>query len=119
MNSFYARIGSPMGGGERVVGITGRTANGLLRIVDVDARGNVIGNQTYIPANVPYTELHLGPDGYLLDGADNEKEEIDWAAHEDKLEYNEEGEAKISGGEMSSVSPTNPALGGFPELQGE
>jgi len=118
MSSYYAKIGSVMGGGERLVAVTGRLQNGLMRVVDVDVSGNPLGAQSYVPSNVPLIEMEKSPQGYLVEAGGQVEEEIDWAAHEDKVEYNEDGEPEVKS-EVSSVSPTNPALAGFPELQGE
>lgn len=120
MSSYYAKIETQLGSGERLVAVTGQLQGGLLRVVDVDMQGNPVGSQTYLPANVEIIELEKGADGLLQPiGGDNELEEsIDWAAHEDKVTYNEDGEPEVQG-QVSSVSPTNPAMAAFPELSGE
>jgi hypothetical protein len=120
MTSYYAKIGAPMGGGERLVAVTGQLTSGLLRVVDVDIYGNAIGQPSYVPVNPNIQILTKDKSGQLTTANNDEEQKNDWAAHETTAEYVEGNEG--SGGvtvEVSSVSPTNPAMAAFPELQGE
>jgi hypothetical protein len=73
-----------MGGGERLVAVTGHLYGGLLRVLDVDINGQPIGSPSYLPANQIISEMEIGPAGTLVEKADESEEEIDWTAHEDQ-----------------------------------
>lgn len=113
--------GQAMGGGDRLVGVTGSTQGGLLRIVDVDISGNPIGEPTFLPANVPQTIMVQGPDGFLVEATEVTNEEIDWSAHESSTgRIAEDGSVEEESDVESIISDgkVNPALAAFPDLQG-
>jgi hypothetical protein len=114
MSSYYARIIQGMGA-ERLVAITGRTGVAL-RVIDVDATGHPIGGAAYVPANVPQVELIVGPNGFLVEPENDTTQEIDWEAHESTTGQ-DNGSEEENSSDVSSVSPRNPALGAFPQLQ--
>lgn len=123
MSSYYARITQGMGA-ERLVAITGRTGVAL-RVIDVDISGNPVGSASYVPANVGQVELTRNSQGFLVESEENgNEEEIDWEAHESDIGKSigdEEGDGNDwhdkYESDMSSLSPTNPFLAGFPDLQ--
>lgn len=81
-------------------------------------RGNPVGSATYVPANVALIELIQDSNGNLVEGT-QDNQQIDWEAHADTYEYNEETGDMEPMGKMPSVSPTNPAMAAFPELASE
>ncbi len=120
MSTYFAKAkATAMGGGERVVGVTGQLGNGLLRVVDVDIRGNPIGDPSYIPANSIIHELYLDSSGYLVDSIADESQEIDWAAHEVTETGATTDEAPGEDDSVISDGRVNPAMAAFPELQGD
>lgn len=122
--SYYAKVGQAMGGGDRLVAVTGALQGGLLRVIDVDVAGNTIGEPTYIPSTVPKIEMVKDQDGYLIPATEaaNESQEIDWAAHESttgRISGDSEDEAVGEDESIVSDGKVNPALAAFPHLQGE
>ena len=117
MSSYYARLTMGMGH-ETLVAVTGSTSDAL-KVIDVDIRGNPIGQNHYVPAGVLQSPMEIGPDGYLSEVDELANEEIDWESHEDRDSDGSEEDigAEDQQADMSSVSPRNPALAAFPELQ--
>jgi hypothetical protein len=122
--TYYAKVGQamagPVGGGDRLVAVTGATQGGLLRVVDVDATGTPVGEPTYLPRNVPQVEMVQGPDGFLREASEvDESPEIDWAAHESSTGRIDENEEVGEDESIVSDGKVNPAMAAFKELQGE
>jgi len=108
-----------MGSGERLICVTGTLYGGLLRVIDVDIKGNPSGSPSYLPASAIITEMVKDQDGFLVETETDESEEIDWEAHADQPSNIDEDEATGTTTATVSSEPgrINPALAAFPELQ--